>query len=54
VNEQPPVTGKSRGLISRQPAENFCLGHDDAKPVGTYTAKEPFKGSISNLTLTTP
>jgi hypothetical protein len=54
VNEQPPITGKSRGLILRQPAENFCLGHDDAKPVGAYTAKEPFKGSISNLSLTTP
>jgi hypothetical protein len=27
---------------------------DDAQPVTTYTAKEPFKGSISQLKFSTP
>ena len=54
VNDQPAVTGKADSLIPRQPAEDFCLGHDSGKPVAAYTAKEPFKGTITNLKITTP
>lgn len=54
VNDGAPVTGQAPRLIPRQPAENFCLGHDDAQSVTTYTAKEPFQGSISHLKFTTP
>ena len=54
MNDQPAVTGKADSLIPRQPAEEFCLGHDSGVPVAAYTAKEPFKGSITNLKITTP
>jgi hypothetical protein len=48
------VTGKAPRLIPRQPAESFCLGHDDGRPVGVYTAKEPFRGSLRELKLASP
>ncbi|MCX7048935.1 MAG: Gfo/Idh/MocA family oxidoreductase [Candidatus Sumerlaeota bacterium] len=51
VGDQPAATGKAPGLISHQPQEDFCLGHDNKVPVATYTAKAPFKGSISGLTI---
>ena len=54
VNDAAAVAGKAPRLIPRQPAENFCLGHDDARPVTTYTGAEPFKGRIRHLKLTTP
>ena len=54
VNNQPSVKGKSPSLIKRQPQENFCLGFDDAKPVADYAGKEPFKGKLTALSITTP
>jgi hypothetical protein len=54
VNQNAPVTGQALRLLPRQPAENFCLGHDDAKPVARYSAKEAFQGTIKDLTITTP
>jgi len=53
VNDQPGSKGKAAGLIKRQPQENFCIGFDDGKPVTDYTGKEPFKGSITGLSITT-
>ena len=54
INDQPAVTGKARSLIPRQPAEDFCLGLDNGKPVATYTANENFKGSIHELKISSP
>ncbi|MBM3359628.1 MAG: arylsulfatase [Betaproteobacteria bacterium] len=54
VNDLPAVTSKAASLIPRQPAEAFCVGHDNGRPVATYTAKEPFKGTIANLKISTP
>ena len=54
VNDQPPVTGKAASLIERQPQEDFCLGHDNGKPVAAYSGKAPFKGSITELKIATP
>ena len=54
VGDQPAVTGKGAKLLARQPQEDFCLGHDNGKPVADYTGKEPFQGVISNLKVTTP
>ena len=51
VNEFASVTTRAPRLIPRQPAEDFCLGHDDAQPVTAYAATEPFKGTISDLSL---
>lgn len=54
VNDLPAVTGKAAALIPRQPAEEFCLGHDSGRPVANYATREPFKGTITNLKITTP
>ena len=54
VGDAPAVTGKAAKLLARQPAEDFCLGHDNAKPVANYTDKGPFQGSITHLKVTTP
>ena len=54
VGEQPVVTGKAAKLLMRQPQEDFCLGHDNGKPVANYTGKGPFQGSITSLKVTTP
>ena len=54
VGEQPAVTGKSPKLIARQPAEDFCLGHDNGKPVAAYAGQGAFKGSLTGLKVTTP
>jgi hypothetical protein len=54
VNGGPAVTAKAPGLLARQPQEDFCLGHDNARPVATYSANGPFRGSITALKITTP
>lgn len=54
VNDAPALTAKAAEIIKRQPQEDFCLGHDNAKPVADYSAKEPFKGTITGLKITTP
>jgi arylsulfatase A-like enzyme len=52
VGDQAPATGKAPGPIARQPAEDFCLGHDNGRPVATYTDGKPFTGSITGLAVT--
>lgn len=54
VNDLPAVTGKAASLLPRQPAEDFCLGHDNGRPVAAYAAPGTFQGSIGNLKITTP
>ncbi len=54
VGAQPAVIAKTAKLLARQPAEDFCLGHDNGKPVADYAGKGPFQGSITNLKITTP
>jgi arylsulfatase A-like enzyme len=54
VNDQLVATGKAASLILRQPQEDFCLGHDNAKPVAAYTAKEKFEGNFTDLKITVP
>jgi arylsulfatase A len=54
VNDQVVATGKARSLIARQPQEDFCIGHDNMKPVAAYAGKEKFEGSITALKITTP
>ncbi len=49
INDAVVATGRAAGMLQRQPAEDFCVGHDNAKPVTAYTAKEPFKGTIRKL-----
>lgn len=54
INDQPAITSSGVKLIPRQPAEDFCLGHDNAKPVAAYGKITPFKGIITGLKITTP
>ncbi len=54
VGDQLAVTGKAAKLLARQPAEDFCLGHDNGKPVADYTGKDSFKGKIAALKIAVP
>jgi arylsulfatase A-like enzyme len=51
---QDIVTGKAKGALPRQPAEDFCVGHDTAKPVGVYGKLIVLQGTISGLSVSTP
>ncbi len=54
VAGQDAVNGKAKGVLPRQPAEDFCVGHDNGKPVGTYAKVVALQGAVSGLTVTTP
>jgi arylsulfatase A-like enzyme len=54
VGDQPAVTGRAPGLVPRQPAENFCVGHDDGRPVADYPRARPFRGTITGLAVAFP
>ena len=49
---QETVTGKTQGLFPRQPAEDFCLGGDNGKPVGIYAPLTPLRGAVTELSFT--
>jgi arylsulfatase A-like enzyme len=53
INGKEVASGKAPGLLHRQPAENFCVGFDDAVPVADYGGKMKFEGAIRNLKVTT-
>jgi arylsulfatase A len=54
VAGQDAVTGKAKGALPRQPAEDFCVGHDNGRPVGLYGELKPLQGAVSGLAVTTP
>ena len=54
VAGQEAVTGKAKGVLPRQPAEDFCVGHDNGKPVGLYGELKALQGAVSGLSVTTP
>ena len=54
VAGQETVAGKAKGALPRQPAEDFCVGHDNGKPVGLYGEPKTLQGSVSGLAVTTP
>ena len=54
VAGQEAVTGKAKGLLPRQPAEDFCVGHDNGKHVGVYGKLIALQGAVSGLNVTTP
>jgi arylsulfatase A len=53
VNGEVVATTQARSLVGRQPQENFCVGHDDARPVAAYHSKDRFEGKIEALKITT-
>ena len=54
VGDQPAVTGKALSLLARQPQEDFCVGHDNARPTANYSNNAAFKGRITKLQFTSP
>ena len=54
VAGQEAVTGKAKGALPRQPAEDFCVGNDNGKPVGLYGKLIALQGVVSGLSVTTP
>ncbi len=52
VNGKAVATAKAKSFIPRQPAEDFCLGHDNQVAVANYQSKEAFKGTIGGLNIT--
>ena len=54
VAGQEAASGKAKGVLPRQPAEDFCIGHDNGKPVGLYGKLIALQGMISGLSVTTP
>ena len=51
---QDAVSGMAKGALPRQPAEDFCVGHDTAKAVGLYGKLIVLQGTVSGLSVTTP
>jgi arylsulfatase A-like enzyme len=54
VTGQEAVAGKAKGVLPRQPVEDFCVGHDNSRPVGLYGELKSLQGAVSGLTFTTP
>jgi arylsulfatase A len=54
VAGQDAVAGKAKGVLPRHPVEDFCVGHDNGKPVGLYGELKPLQGAVSGLAVTTP
>ena len=52
VGDQAMVKGKAPGPVSRQPAEDFCVGHDNGQPVANYSKGKPFQGKLTDLKVT--
>lgn len=56
LDGQQVAKGKAPGLLVHQPAEAFCVGHDDKQPVDGhegYDGSKQFEGSIRGLKVTT-
>jgi hypothetical protein len=51
LDDQPEVVIQGTGLISKQPAEDFCVGHDATNPAAKYAQPEPFRGTLADLTI---
>ena len=51
VDERPAVVVKGSGLIGKQPAEDFCVGHDAANPAARYLHPAPFQGTLAELAI---
>jgi hypothetical protein len=54
VAGQEAASGKAKGALPRQPAEDFCVGHDNGKAVGLYGKLIVLQGVVSGLSVTTP
>jgi arylsulfatase A-like enzyme len=46
------IEGKTSGPISKQPQEDFCVGHDNQNPLDEQAPRKPFGGKILELRVT--
>ncbi|MHB8901257.1 MAG: sulfatase-like hydrolase/transferase, partial [Thermoguttaceae bacterium] len=53
VGDGAAVTAQGKGLLSRQPQEDFCVGHDNKAPLTAYS-NAAFEGQITDLEVTSP
>lgn len=53
ANNQIVASGRTTGLLGRQPREDFCVGHDNKQTVDDYDGTTLFQGTILNLKLST-
>ncbi|MBI5834769.1 MAG: sulfatase-like hydrolase/transferase [Armatimonadetes bacterium] len=49
VDGRKVATGRVSGALTNQPAEAFCVGFDEQKPVDDYDGQKRFAGIIRNL-----
>jgi arylsulfatase A len=49
VDGQEAANGQAKGVISKQPSEDFCVGFDDARPVADYVVNKLPSGKISGV-----
>ena len=49
LDDQPEAVAEGKGLIAKQPAEDFCIGHDAGNPAAKYSQPEPFRGTLTQL-----
>lgn len=54
LNGKVVATGKSKGIITSQPAEDLCVGFDNKMAVAEYPKHEMLKGTLNGLSVTTP
>ncbi|MCP5559491.1 MAG: sulfatase-like hydrolase/transferase [Verrucomicrobiaceae bacterium] len=54
INDQIAASGKTTSALLRQPQEDFCVGHDNQKPLLEYPAQEDFKGILEHIKITFP
>jgi len=48
LDDQPETTTQGSGMIGKQPAEDFCIGHDAANPAARYNHPAPFAGTLTH------
>ena len=53
IDGRQVAKGKISGPLARQPAEAFCVGHDEQVTVDEYDGTRPFQGTIQRLKVET-
>jgi hypothetical protein len=52
VAGQEAVTGKAKGVLPRQPVEDFCVGHDNGRPVGIVSSRDAMGSELEDFMYT--
>ncbi len=49
INGEPTIGNWLKGPLTKQPQEDFCVGHDNGNPVDRDAIMTPFSGTIDTL-----